>query len=218
MKPVFLSLLLVTLTGCSKEENHIQAKIRTLRHGMSMREVEELLGKPSFIDTPANHRFGTWLAGISEIWEYWGDDQGKPLPRYTGKRHADACFDDAGKLQYVWAGYEPIVAPVRYPIDKNLVGHFQNILLETYKLKAEQGELVRPATHDSLWFSPLPTAYVYPYYSNDVYTVGIEVRTASSNRITYVAELSREPDPWKRTWTFKFNAALDPQGNMLRNQ
>jgi len=156
-------------------EDAFQSKLKSLRHGMTKTQVEELLGKPSFIDTQTNHLFGTWLAGIAEVWEYWTDERGKGFsPRRGGSRQGSVCFDDPGKLQYAWAGGAQIVEPVRYPIDKQLIAHFQNILLETYRLKASRGELARPASPDAIWFSPLPTAYVYPYYSNAAYTVGME--------------------------------------------
>jgi hypothetical protein len=219
MKSLLLSfLLLALLAGCAKRQDGFQPKLESLRHGMTKTQVEALLAKPSFVDTPTNDPFKTRLAGIAEVWEYWTDAQGNVLQHQTGHQQGSACFDAAGQLQYAWAGYREVVAPVRYPIGKELVAHYKDSLLEIYKLKASRGELANPASPDKIWFSTLPTDYVYPDYSNATYTVGIEVKTAMGNTVTYEAEMSREPNPWKRTWTFKFNAAEDPKGNMLRNQ
>ncbi|PWU11860.1 MAG: hypothetical protein C5B50_22645 [Verrucomicrobia bacterium] len=219
MRRLFVGLLLlVVLAACAKGRSALQSKLKSLRHGMTKAQVQNLLGKPSAIQGEADSRWSTWLAGIAEVWEYWTDEQGKVLQRRGGEQQGSAYFDDAGKLRYAWAGYEQVVAPVSYPMDKPLVAHFQATLLETYWLKASRGELAKSVSRDAVWFSTLPTAYVYPDYTNAPYRIGIEVKTALGNRVSYGAEMSRDPDPWKRTWTFAFNAALDPQGNLINNQ
>jgi len=56
--------------------------------------------------------------------------------------------------------------------------------------------------------------YRYPDYTNEPYSTMIDVRTPRG-RVSYLAELSREPDLWSRTWTFKLNAVFDTNGNMI---
>ncbi len=57
-------------TGCdNSKETDFSSNLHKVTVGMSMQNVEELLGKPDIIETLEDHR-GTWKVGTSEVWSY----------------------------------------------------------------------------------------------------------------------------------------------------
>ena len=199
--------------GCSEKRDLVRSKVESIRLGTTKEQVEKILGRPSVIQTPTNHVGSTWLAGIAEEWEYWADDAGRVMTKREGESQGGICFDAGGKAQYVFAGAYRLEPP-RQPIDRELVDHWKARLTETYNTRAHEGQVAMPANSNSI-LAELRSDYRYPNYSNEPYCTMIEVHTPSGRRVSYLAELSREQDPWSRTWTFKLNAAFDTNGSMI---
>lgn len=199
--------------GCSEKRDVLHSKLESIRLGTTKEQVERMLGRPSVIETPTNHVGSFWLAGITEGWEYWTDDAGRVTSGRDEQDEGAVYFDAAGKAQYVFAGPYRLEPP-RQPIGRDLVEHWKKSLVETYNNEARKGQVAKPADSNAI-LAELRNDYRYPHYSSEPYSTMIEVRTASGVRATYLAELSQEPDPWSRTWIFKFNAALDTNGNMI---
>jgi len=69
--------VVLLLTGCdNSKETDFSSNLHKVTIGMSMQDVEELLGKPDIIETLEDHggiSGKTWLSGTSEVWSY-GED------------------------------------------------------------------------------------------------------------------------------------------------
>jgi hypothetical protein len=211
-----IAVLLISLSlfaGCSEKHDVVHSRLELIHLGASKEQVEQTLGRPPVIETSSNHVGSTWLAGIAEGWNYWIDGAGRITSRRDGAGACAVYFDAAGKAQYVFAGPYRLEPP-RQPIGRELVEHWRKSLIETYNSEAQKGQVARPADPNAI-LANLQSDYRYPDYSNELYHTMIEVKTASGGRFSYYAELSREPDPWSRTWTLKFNADLDSGGNMI---
>jgi hypothetical protein len=182
---------------------------------MTKEQAEQILGRPTVIETPTNHVGSTWLAGIAEQWDYWADDAGRVMSKREGRDEGCICFDAGGKAQHVFAGAYTLEPP-RHPIGQDLVDHWKKTLIENYNSRAREGQVPKPAGPTAILVE-LQSDYRFPDYTNEPYSTMIEVRTASGGRVSYLAELSRETDLWSRNWTFKFNAAFDTNGNTVPN-
>jgi hypothetical protein len=214
--PLLTAVLLISLClsiGCSEKRDLVRSKVESIRLGMTKEQVEQILGKPSVIQTRTNQVGSTWLAGIAEEWEYWADDAGRVMSKRDGNDEGAISFDAGGKAQYVFAGAYRLEPP-RQPIGRELVEHWKEKLTETYNTQAREGQVAMPANTNAI-LAWLRSEYRYPDYSNEPYSTMIDAKTASGRRVSYLAELSREQDPWSRTWTFKLNAAFDTNGNMI---
>lgn len=72
-----------------------EARLRTIRVGMTRTDVQRILGRPDDVQTPEDHA-GTWTLGASETWSY-----GAANHRAAATK-GEVYFDLAGKVQYVF--------------------------------------------------------------------------------------------------------------------
>jgi len=90
-------------TGCdNSKENEFSLNLHKVKIGMSMQDVEELLGKPDRIETPDPMGISgkTWLIDTSEVWNY-GEDG----------RDGTVYFDTNRKVKLVYEHQSQIAPP-----------------------------------------------------------------------------------------------------------